>query len=262
MVTRSTPSPSPLRDKFGLKVAKSGDLRGYHRFMLSEAEQIGGRVLVVEDDVDIADVLRRSLRNEGYEVRTSGDGVEALDIAAGFVPDVVVLDLGLPGMDGVEVCRRLRSDGDVPILMLTARAETEDRVTGLDSGADDYLVKPFERQELLARIRALLRRRPPRGSASLEVGDLTLNPDTREVRRGEREIELTNREFELLEFLMRNERLVVSRERLLDEVWGYDPMAATNTIDVFISNLRRKLEEGDEGRLLHTKRGAGYVLKA
>ncbi len=211
--------------------------------------------------MDIADVLRRFLRNEGYEVKTSADGVEALDVAAGFVPDLVVLDLGLPGMDGVEVCRRLRSDGDVPILMLTARAETEDRVTGLDSGADDYLIKPFERQELLARIRALLRRRPPRGSASLEVGDLTLNPDTREVRRGEREIELTNREFELLEFLMRNERLVVSRERLLDEVWGYDPMAATNTIDVFISNLRRKLEEGGESRLLHTKRGAGYVLK-
>ena len=179
-------------------------------------------------------------------MRTSADGVEALDVAAGFVPDLVVLDLGLPRLDGVEVCRRLRADGDVPILMLTARTETEDRVDGLDSGADDYLVKPFERQELLARIRALLRRRPPRGTASLEVGDLALNPDTREVRRGEREIELTNREFELLEFLMRNERLVVSRERLLDEVWGYDPTAATNTIDVFISNLRRKLEAGGE----------------
>jgi DNA-binding response OmpR family regulator len=241
---------------------RSGNYRRYHRFVLSEVESVGGRVLVVEDDVDIADVLRRSLRNEGYEVRTSADGTEALDVAAGFVPDLVVLDLGLPGLDGIEVCRRLRSDGDVPILMLTARAETEDRVTGLDSGADDYLVKPFERQELLARIRALLRRRPPRGAASLEVGDLVLNPDTREVHRGEREIELTNREFELLEFLMRNERLVVSRERLLDEVWGYDPMAATNTIDVFISNLRRKLEAGDESRLLHTKRGAGYVLKA
>jgi DNA-binding response OmpR family regulator len=229
--------------------------------MLADSEQATGRVLIVEDDADIADVLRRSLRNEGYEVRTSGDGNEALDIAAGFTPDLVVLDLGLPGLDGVEVCRRLRADGDVPILMLTARSETEDRVAGLDSGADDYLVKPFERTELLARIRALLRRRPPRGSASLQVGDLSLNPDTREVRRGEREVELTNREFELLEFLMRNERLVVSRERLLDEVWGYDPMAATNTIDVFISNLRRKLEEGGETRLLHTKRGAGYVLK-
>jgi len=229
--------------------------------MLSEADQTGGRVLVVEDDADIADVLRRSLRNEGYEVRTSVDGIEALDVAAGFVPDLVVLDLGLPRLDGIEVCRRLRMDGDVPILMLTARAETEDRVAGLDSGADDYLAKPFERQELLARIRALLRRRPPRGAASLEVGDLQLNPDTREVRRGPREIELTNREFELLEFLMRNERLVISRERLLDEVWGYDPMAATNTIDVFISNLRRKLEAGGEPRLLHTKRGAGYVLR-
>lgn len=230
--------------------------------MISDGDtQAGGRVLVVEDDADIADVLRRSLRNEGYEVRTSADGIEALDLAVGFVPDLVVLDLGLPGLDGVEVCRRLRTEGDVPILMLTARAETEDRVAGLDSGADDYLVKPFERKELLARIRALLRRRPPRGTASLEVGDLQLNPDTREVHRGAREIELTNREFELLEFLMRNERLVVSRERLLDEVWGYDPMAATNTIDVFISNLRRKLEAGGEPRLLHTKRGAGYVLK-
>jgi DNA-binding response OmpR family regulator len=216
---------------------------------------------VVEDDADIADVLRRSLRNEGYEVRTSADGIEALDVAAAFIPDLIVLDLGLPRLDGVEVCRRLRDDGDVPILMLTARTELEDRVAGLDSGADDYLVKPFERQELLARIRALLRRRPPRGAASLSVGDLMLNPDTREVRRGEREIELTNREFELLEYLMRNERLVVSRERLLDEVWGYDPTAATNTIDVFISNLRRKLEAGGEPRLLHTKRGAGYVLK-
>ncbi len=229
--------------------------------LTSDPEIATGRVLVVEDDAEIADVLRRSLRQEGYEVKTSADGVDALDVASAFVPDLVVLDLGLPRLDGVEVCRRLRADGDVPILMLTARAETEDRVSGLDSGADDYLVKPFERQELLARIRALLRRRPPRGAASLEVGDLTLNPDTREVKRGERELELTNREFELLEYLMRNERLVVSRERLLDDVWGYDPTAATNTIDVFISNLRRKLEAGGEARLLHTKRGAGYVLK-
>ena len=229
--------------------------------LTSDPEIQGGRVLVVEDDAEIADVLRRSLRQEGYEVKTSADGVDALDVATGFVPDLVVLDLGLPRLDGIEVCRRLRAEGDVPILMLTARSETEDRVGGLDSGADDYLVKPFERQELLARIRALLRRRPPRGAASLSVGDLTLNPDTREVRRDKRDLELTNREFELLEYLMRNERLVVSRERLLDDVWGYDPTAATNTIDVFISNLRRKLEAGGEPRLLHTKRGAGYVLK-
>ena len=229
--------------------------------MIANGDQSGGRVLVVEDDAEITDVLRRSLRNEGYEVRTAGDGIEALDQAQAFVPDLVVLDLGLPRLDGTEVCRQLRAEGDVPILVLTARAETDDRVDGLDSGADDYLVKPFERRELLARIRALLRRRPPRGSAALAVGDLRLNPDTREVVRGEREIELTNREFELLEFLMHNERLVVSRERLLDEVWGYDPTAATNTIDVFVSNLRRKLEAGGESRLLHTKRGAGYVLK-
>src|SRR3954454_9409617 len=228
---------------------------------LTDIDAAGGRVLLVEDDAEIADVLRRSLRNEGYEVRTSADGIDALDAALGFVPDLVVLDLGLPRLDGVEVCRRLRADSDVPILILTARAETEDRVDGLDSGADDYLVKPLERQELLARVRALLRRRPPRGSAALTVGHLRLNPDTREVARGEREIELTNREFELLEYLMRNQRLVVSRERLLDEVWGYDPLAATNTIDVFISNLRRKLESEGEPRLLHTKRGAGYVLR-
>jgi DNA-binding response OmpR family regulator len=222
---------------------------------------VDGRVLVVEDDVEIADVLRRSLRQEGYQVESAADGVQALERSAVFMPDLVVLDLGLPRLDGIEVCRRLRTEGDVPILILTARAETEARVTGLDSGADDYLVKPFERQELLARIRALLRRRPPRGSASLVVGDLRLNPATREVSRGARDIELTNREFELLEYLMHNERLVVSRDRLLDEVWGYDPSAATNTIDVFISNLRRKLEADGEPRLLHTKRGAGYVLK-
>ena len=146
--------------------------------------------------------------------------------------------------------------------MLTARAETADRVPGLDSGADDYLVKPFERTELLARIRALLRRHPPRGSALITVGDLRLNPDSQEALRGDREIELTKREFELLEYLMRNQRLVISRERLLEEVWGYDPLDETNTIDVFISNLRRKLEEGGEPRILHTKRGAGYVIKA
>ena len=226
-----------------------------------ESERVTGRVLVVEDDSEIADVLRRTLRGEGHDVRIAGDGEEALVAAAEFVPDLVILDLGLPKIDGVEVLRRLRADGDVPILVLTARSELEDRVEGLDGGADDYLVKPFERQELLARMRALMRRRPPRGSATLVLADLRLNPSTREVHRSEREVDLTAREFELLEFLMRNERLVVTRERLLEEVWGYDPLAMTNTIDVFISNLRRKLEEGGEKRLLHTKRGAGYVLR-
>jgi DNA-binding response OmpR family regulator len=220
------------------------------------------RVLVVEDDEDIANALQRSLRMEGYEVRLAADGQRALEQAGKFLPDLVVLDLGLPKIDGIEVARTLREDGDVPILMLTARDAVEARVEGLDSGADDYLVKPFERQELLARLRALLRRRPPRGSAPLTVGDLSLNPDTHEVTRGERAIDLTQREFELLEYLMRNERLVISRQRLLDDVWGYDPFSTTNTIEVFVSNLRRKLEAGGEPRLLHTIRGAGYVVRA
>jgi DNA-binding response OmpR family regulator len=220
------------------------------------------RVLVVEDDDEIAHVLQRSLRLDGYDVRIAGDGEAALDQAAAYHPDLVILDLGLPKLDGIEVARRLRATDDVPILMLTARDAVEARVEGLDSGADDYLVKPFERQELLARLRALLRRRPPRGSASLVVSDLALNPDTHEVTRGERSVELTQREFELLEYLMRNERIVVPRQRLLEEVWGYDPFATTNTIEVFVSNLRRKLEAGGEARLLHTIRGAGYVLRA
>jgi DNA-binding response OmpR family regulator len=219
------------------------------------------RVLVVEDDMDIAGVLRRSLDKEGYDVRVAGDGESAIDEAGVFEPDAVVLDLGLPRLDGVDVCRRLREDGDVPILILTARDALESRVEGLDSGADDYLVKPFERDELLARLRALLRRRPPRGSAYLVVGDVRLNPDSREVTRGDRDVELTAREFELLEHLMRNARIVVSRQALLDEVWGYHPFAETNTVDVFISNLRRKLEAEGEERVLHTVRGAGYVVR-
>jgi DNA-binding response OmpR family regulator len=219
------------------------------------------RVLVVEDDGEIAQALQRSLRLEGYEVRLAGDGVAALDGATTFLPDLVILDLGLPKLDGIEVAERLRERDDTPILMLTARDGLDDRVKGLDTGADDYLVKPFERQELLARMRALLRRRPPRGSAPLVAGDLMLNPDTHEVARGGRAIDLTQREFELLEYLMRNERIVVSRQRLLDEVWGYDPFSITNTIEVFVSNLRRKLEADGEPRILHTIRGAGYVLR-
>jgi two-component system response regulator MprA len=220
------------------------------------------RVLVIEDDDEIAQTLQRSLRMEGYEVRIASDGVSALDDAHAFLPDLVVLDLGLPRLDGIDVAKTLREQDDVPILMLTARDALEARVEGLDAGADDYLVKPFERQELLARLRALLRRRPPRGAAPLVCGDLQLNPDTHEVERAERQIELTQREFELLEYLMRNERIVISRQRLLDEVWGYDPFSTTNTIEVFVSNLRRKLEAGGEPRLLHTIRGAGYVLRA
>src|SRR5438067_10677709 len=220
------------------------------------------RVLVVEDDEAIAQVLQRSLRMEGYDVKVAGDGVSALDLTHAFLPDLVILDLGLPRLDGMEVARTIRESDDVPILVLTARDAVESRIEGLASGADDYLVKPFERQELLARLRALLRRRPPRGQANLTVGDLKLNPDTHEVARGDRPVDLTQREFELLEYLMRNERIVISRQRLLDEVWGYDPFSTTNTIEVFVSNLRRKLEADGEPRLLHTIRGAGYVLRA
>src|SRR3954464_7953321 len=220
------------------------------------------RVLVVEDDAEIAQAVQRSLRLEGYEVRIAPDGEKALADARSYVPDLVLLDLGLPGLDGLDVAKQMRSDGDVPILMLTARDAVDSRVEGLDSGADDYLVKPFDRQELLARIRALLRRRPPRGSASLIVGDLKLNPATHEAARGDRVLELTAREFELLEFMMRNERLVVSRDKLLEEVWGYAPFSETNTVDVFVSNLRRKLEAEGEPRVLHTVRGAGYVMRA
>src|SRR6202171_2552350 len=204
------------------------------------------RVLVVEDDEDIAQALQRSLRMEGYEVRSAPDGRSAPEHGRSFAPDLVILDLGLPGLDGLEVARSLRAEDDVPILILTARDALAARVEGLDAGADDYLVKPFERQELLARMRALLRRRPPRGSAPLRVGDLVLNADTHEVIRAERAVELTQREFELLEYLMRNERIVISRQRLLDELWRRHPSSSTNTLDVSLSNPRRKLEPDRE----------------
>ena len=221
------------------------------------------RVLVVEDEIKMASLIRRGLRSEGLAADVAINGEDALWMAAATAYDAIVLDVMLPGIDGFETCRRLREAGVwAPVLMLTARDAVEDRVQGLDQGADDYLVKPFERQELLARLRALPRRRPPRGSAPLTVADLSLNPDTHEVTRGDRVIDLTQREFELLEYLMRNERLVISRQRLLDDVWGYDPFSTTNTIEVFVSNLRRKLEAGGEPRLLHTIRGAGYVVRA
>jgi DNA-binding response OmpR family regulator len=220
------------------------------------------RVLIVEDDAAIGQVLQRSLQLEGYEVALAPDGVAALERAYDFEPDAVILDLGLPRLDGIDVAKRIRKDSEVPILMLTAREGIESRVEGLDAGADDYLVKPFERQELLARLRSMLRRTPPRRAEWLQVADLRLNPAQHQAFRGDREIELTHREFELLEYLMRNERLVISRDTLLEDVWGYVSPGETNTVDVFVSNVRRKLESADEPRLLHTVRGAGYVLRA
>ncbi len=219
-------------------------------------------MLVIEDDREILKVLNRTLKHEGYAVKCVESGEEAFELVDTFMPDLVLLDLGLPGMDGVEVSKKLREIGDLSILMLTARDSLEDRVEGLDSGADDYLVKPFERTELLARMRALFRRRPPRGSASISTGDISMNQSTREVLRGDRQIDLTVREFELLEYMILNSGLVVSRQKLLDEVWEYDPYAITNTVDVFVSSLRRKLEAGGEPRALSTVRGVGYMLKA
>ncbi len=219
------------------------------------------RVLIVEDDEAIAEVVQRMLRIDGYKTEIAVDGEQALAISQTFNPDLVVLDLGLPRLDGTEVARRLREQGDVPILMLTARDAVESKVEGFEAGADDYLVKPFERAELLVRLRALLRRRPPRGTESLTFEDLTVNPDSYEVLRADRRVELTQREFELLEYLTRNQRVVISRQQLLEDVWGYEPFADTNTIEVFVSNIRRKLEAEGEPRLLHTVRGVGYVLR-
>ncbi|MEI6447994.1 MAG: response regulator transcription factor [Actinomycetes bacterium] len=220
------------------------------------------RVLVVEDDEEIAAVLARMLRSEGLEAKVSPDGASALNDASTFKPDAILLDLGLPGIDGVEVIRRLRASGEsAPIIAVTARDASESRVEGLDAGADDYVVKPFDRAELLARIRAVLRRSPPEGAAAVVVGPLVLDPDSMIVTIAERVVDLTTREFELLEYLMRNRGVVISRQRLLDEVWEYGPMAETNTIEVFISNLRKKLEFGGEDRVLETVRGAGYVIR-
>ena len=220
------------------------------------------RVLVVEDDDEIAAVLARMLRSEGLEARVSVDGHTAIGEAATFKPDAILIDLGLPGIDGVEVIRRLRAGGEsTPIIAVTARDASESRVEGLDAGADDYVVKPFDRAELLARIRAVLRRSPPEGAAAVVVGPLVLDPDSMIVTMSGRAVDLTTREFELLEYLMRNRGIVISRQRLLDEVWEYGPMAETNTIEVFISNLRKKLESGGEDRVLETVRGAGYVIR-
>jgi two-component system, OmpR family, response regulator MprA len=222
------------------------------------------RILVVDDEAAVRESLERSLRFEGYEVVVAGDGAEALERVRDDRPDAVVLDLLMPRVDGLEACRRLRARGDdLPVLLLTARDAVADRVNGLDVGADDYLVKPFALEELLARLRALLRRATatPGAPGPLAFADLSLDPPTREVRRGDRRIVLTRTEFALLELFLRHPRQVLTRAILLEEVWGFDFETSSNSLEVYVGHLRRKTEAGGEPRLLHTVRGVGYVLR-
>jgi two-component system response regulator MprA len=226
------------------------------------------RILVVDDDRAVRESLRRSLQFNGYQVETAGDGQQALESVTSSRPDAMVLDVMMPRLDGLEVCRRLRSTGDdLPILVLTARDAVSDRVSGLDAGADDYLPKPFALEELLARLRALLRRasnendEAERARATLKFADLELDPGTRDVRRGERPISLTRTEFALLELFLAHPKQVLTRGRILEDVWGYDFPTSGNALEVYVGYLRRKTELEGETRLLHTVRGVGYVLR-
>jgi len=220
------------------------------------------KILIVEDDPSIGKLLRRALLLEGYEARLVKDGLEGIRAFHEETPDLIILDLMLPGIDGIEVCKRIREESDTPILMLTARDTVEDRVLGLDSGADDYVVKPFDIDELLARVRAQLRRSEHlQPKQILEFADLVMDTAARTVHRSDREIELTAREFDLLELFMRHPNQVISRTQIYDEIWDYDFGGESNIIEVYIRYLRTKLESGGEPRLIYTKRGAGYILR-
>lgn len=221
------------------------------------------QLLLVEDDPSLREALTRAFGLDGYQVTATGSGLDALKLLETPGPEAIVLDLGLPDLDGLEVCRRLRARGDQrPVLILTARDAVSDRVAGLDAGADDYLVKPFALDELLARVRALLRRTGADRGEVLRFEDLVLDPQTREVFRGERKIELTRTEFALLEYLLANPRIVLTRSQIFEEVWGYDFGPNSNSLEVYIGYLRRKLEADGEPRLIHTARGVGYTLRA
>ena len=225
-------------------------------------EQETGTVLVVEDDRAVRDAVDRALTFEGYTVNTARDGAEALAAVVNDPPDVIVLDVMMPHVDGLETCRRIRARGiKTPILILTARHEISDRVAGLDAGADDYMVKPFALEELLARLRALLRRSSGSTTEVLAAGDLTLNAGTREVKRGNFDVNLTKTEFDLLELLVRNAGIVLDRGVIYEKIWGYDFETTSNSLDVYIGYLRRKTEPEGSPRLIHTVRGVGYVVR-
>ncbi|KPL82545.1 transcriptional regulator [Thermanaerothrix daxensis] len=219
------------------------------------------RILIIEDDEAIQRILRRALTYEGYVVESAQDGESGLKLFRESRPDLVVLDWMLPGIDGLEVCQRLRAASKVPILMLTAKDTVQDRVQGLDAGADDYIVKPFQVEEFLARVRALLRRTEAERAPVLKFADLELDTRTRQARRGQRVIPLTAREFDLLELFMRHPRQVLTREMIFDRIWGYDFSGESNVLDVYIRYLRQKLEAEGEPRLIHTLRSVGYVLR-
>ena len=222
---------------------------------------MSARILVIEDEDRIRQFLHRGLGYEGYGVEVASDGIAGLTAAQENPPDLVLLDVMMPGMDGLEVCRRLRTASDIPILMLTAKEAVEDRVAGLDSGADDYLVKPFSFEELLARVRALLRRVQPSQPDVYRFEDLELDTGTRQGARGEETFSLTAKEYELLELFLRNPRRVLTREVIYDRVWGYDFGGESNIIEVYVRYLRQKTESQGQKRLIHTVRGIGYVLR-
>lgn len=219
------------------------------------------RILVIEDEKKISDFLRRGLSYEGYKVETAGDGETGLRMARDIVPDLVILDVMLPGLDGFEVARRLRAGGEMPILMLTAKVTVPDRVKGLESGADDYLPKPFAFEELLARVKALLRRHKPPENATIRFADLVLDPGTRQVTRAGQRVDLTTKEFDLLHFFLLHPRQVLSREMLYDRIWGYDYAGESNILEVYIRYLRTKTEAEGGSRLIQTVRGVGYALR-
>ena len=219
-------------------------------------------ILIIEDEPDIADFIRRGLSLKGYDVLVAANGEQGLDAAREHPLDLVILDLMLPGMDGVEVCRLLRKEADVPIIMLTARDSVADKVDGLEAGADDYITKPFVFDELLARVRSALRRRAGLAQEVLSVGDISIRPASREVERAGRLIELTAREYELLEFLARNEGKVLTKETIFEKVWGYDFEIESDAIKVYMSYLRKKLNGPGEPDLIHSVRGVGYMLKS